>query len=91
MLEVLEPALESIVVTENSSHRRLPVDELAALAVQVFGAARVTVEPRLDDAIDTGIQLAEEDIEGLGSSGVLITGSVITAGDARMLLGTGPA
>jgi dihydrofolate synthase/folylpolyglutamate synthase len=91
MLEVLEPALESIVVTENSSHRRLPVDDLAALAVQVFGAGRVTVEPRLDDAIDTGIQLAEEDIEGLGSSGVLITGSVITAGDARMLLRNGPA
>ena len=29
---------------------RLPVDELAAVAVEVFGADRVTVEPRLDDA-----------------------------------------
>jgi len=87
MLEILEPALHSIVVTENSSHRRLPVDDLAALAVGVFGADRVTVELRLDDAIDAGIRLAEEDIEGIGSSGVLITGSVITAGDARALLG----
>jgi dihydrofolate synthase/folylpolyglutamate synthase len=53
----------------------------------VFGAERVTVEPRLDDAIETAIRLAEENDDGLLSgAGVLITGSVITAGEARALL-----
>jgi dihydrofolate synthase/folylpolyglutamate synthase len=91
ILEVLEPALDSVVVTENTSTRRMSADDLAALAVDVFGADRVTVELRLDDAIDTAVRLAEEDIVGIGSSGVLVTGSVITAGDARILLRAGPA
>lgn len=86
ILQILEPALDSVVVTENSSTRRMSADDLATLAVEVFGADRVTVEVRLDDAIDTAVRLAEEDIAGIGSSGVLVTGSVITAGDARTLL-----
>ncbi len=89
MLAVLEPVLDEIVVTENSSPRRLPVDDLAAIAVEVFGAERVAVEPRLDDAIETAVQLAEEGEEQLGGSGVLVTGSVVTAGEARTLLGGG--
>ncbi len=86
ILAALEPALDEIVVTENSSPRRLPADDLAALAVEVFGADRVAVEPRLDDAIETAVRLAEEGAEQLGGSGVLVTGSVVTAGEARTLL-----
>jgi dihydrofolate synthase/folylpolyglutamate synthase len=78
--------LDEIVVTENSSRRRLPVDDLAALAVEVFGAERVAVEPRLDDAIETAVDLADEGEFGIAGAGVLITGSVVTAGEARTLL-----
>ena len=44
---------------------------------------------RLDDAIETAVALADEAVAetGPGTGGVLITGSVITAGDARRLLG----
>jgi dihydrofolate synthase/folylpolyglutamate synthase len=90
MLDELQPALDEIVVTQNSSHRRLPADDLAALAVKIFGADRVTVEPRLDGAIETAVRLAEEGEDQLGGSGVLITGSVVTAGEARTLLGASP-
>jgi dihydrofolate synthase/folylpolyglutamate synthase len=83
VLELLEPALDSIVVTQNSSPRCLPVDELAAVAVDVFGGDRVTVSPRLDDAIDEGVRLADEAGPG---SGVLVTGSFVTVGEARHLL-----
>ncbi|MEP6697176.1 MAG: cyanophycin synthetase, partial [Pseudonocardiales bacterium] len=88
MLEVLEPVADTIVVTQNSSPRRLPVDDLAALAVEVFGANRVEVDPRLDDALEAAVRLAEEDAEEgpLSGVGVLVTGSVITAGEARTLL-----
>jgi dihydrofolate synthase/folylpolyglutamate synthase len=89
MLVLLEPVLDEIVVAENSSPRAMPADDLAALAVQVFGGDRVVVEPRLDDAIETAVQLAEEGEEQLGGSGVLVTGSVSTAGEARTLLGAG--
>jgi len=88
ILQVLEPVLDQIVITQNSSLRAVPADELAATAVQVFGPDRVTVEPRLDDAIEVAVRLTEESAEGvLSGAGVLITGSVITAGEARTLLG----
>jgi dihydrofolate synthase/folylpolyglutamate synthase len=97
MLDLLEPAVDEIVVTRNSSTRAMSADELAAIAVDVFGADRVTVEPRLDDAIETAVRLAEESgVPGaaqdgvLSGSGVLVTGSVVTAGDARVLLGGAP-
>lgn len=86
LLEQLEPVLAEIVVTRNSQPRSMPADDLAGLAVEVFGSERVAVEPRMDDAIDEGVRLAEES-EELAGAGVLITGSVVTAGDARALLG----
>jgi dihydrofolate synthase/folylpolyglutamate synthase len=85
ILEVLEPALASVVVTQSLSPRAMAADDLAALAREVFGEDRVAIEDRLDDAIDTAVGLAEEQAE-LGGAGVLVTGSVVTAGEARRLL-----
>ena len=87
MLELLEPVVDAVVVTRNSSPRSLDPDALGAVAVEVFDAERVDVVPRLDDAIDAAVQLAEEGSEGpLGGEGVLVTGSVVTVADARRLL-----
>jgi dihydrofolate synthase / folylpolyglutamate synthase len=89
LFEELEPVLDQVVVTQNGSPRAIDVDELAAVAVGVFGADRVTVEPRLDDAVEEAVRLAEEsdESESLAGGGVLITGSVVTAGEARTLFG----
>ncbi|MBH5334833.1 bifunctional folylpolyglutamate synthase/dihydrofolate synthase [Streptomyces pactum] len=87
-LEAFEPIFAEVVVTRNSSHRAMDVDALAQVAVEVFGADRVQVEPRLDDALEAAITLAEEEGEFAGA-GVLVTGSVITVGEARLLLGKG--
>lgn len=88
LLEAFEPIFAEIVVTQNSTARAMDVDELAAIAVEVFGDDRVQVEPRLDDALEAAITLAEEEDEYAGA-GVLVTGSVITVGEARLLLGRG--
>ncbi len=71
VLEAFEPIFAEVVVTQNSSFRAMDVDELAALAVEVFGADRVKVEPRLDDAIEAAITLAEEErrVRGRGRAG----------------------
>jgi dihydrofolate synthase/folylpolyglutamate synthase len=87
MLEVLEPALTSLVVTTNSSPRALSADALFEVAVDVFGEERVSVEDRLDDALDAAIQQADE-AGTYGGAGVLVTGSVVTAAEARRLLNT---
>lgn len=88
LLTAFEPIFAEVVVTRNSSHRATDVDQLAAVAVEVFGAERVQVEPRLDDALEAAITLAEEEGE-YGGAGVLVTGSVVTVGEARLLLGGG--
>ena len=85
MLEILEPAVSSVVVTENSSPRRMPVEQLRSLAQEIFGEDRVAVEDRLDDALDVAMGIADSEGE-YGGSGVLVTGSVVTAGEARTLL-----
>ncbi|SHF90840.1 dihydrofolate synthase / folylpolyglutamate synthase [Geodermatophilus nigrescens] len=88
MLRELETVCAELVVTENGSARSMPADELGALAVDVFGADRVSVSPRLPEAITEAIELAEAGPDdALGGSGVLVTGSVITAGEARTVLG----
>ncbi|MCM2393271.1 bifunctional tetrahydrofolate synthase/dihydrofolate synthase [Streptomyces albipurpureus] len=87
-LEVFEPVFTEVVVTQNASHRAMDADALAAIAVEVFGDDRVVVEPRLDEALEAAVTLAEEEAEYAGA-GVLVTGSVITVGEARLLLGKG--
>jgi dihydrofolate synthase / folylpolyglutamate synthase len=84
MLEILEPALDHVVVTRNTSPRSIPPRQLGEIAAEIFGEDRVTVEESMPDAIDVAVALAEED--GMGG-GVLVTGSVVTAADARLLLG----
>ncbi|MBV9794346.1 MAG: bifunctional folylpolyglutamate synthase/dihydrofolate synthase [Actinobacteria bacterium] len=88
LLDELEPVLSDVVVTRNSSDRSMPVDELAELAGDVFGLDRVHEAARMDDAIEMAVGLADEtpDPDLPGGGGVLITGSVITVGDARQLL-----
>jgi dihydrofolate synthase / folylpolyglutamate synthase len=91
ILAELEPLLTDIVVTRNSSDRSLDPERTAELAAEIFGEDRVQSAARLDEAIEIAVALADEAVAetGPGSSGVLITGSVITAGDARRLLGPG--
>ena len=89
VLEAFEPVLDRIVCTQNSTARAMPAAELAEIASDVFGEERVETAVRLDDALDLAVRLAEEGSSELGAGGVLVTGSVITAGEARILLGSG--
>jgi dihydrofolate synthase/folylpolyglutamate synthase len=94
ILEALEPVVSEIVVTRNSSPRSMPLEELNDLALSIFGEDRVVAEPSLDAAIETAIALVEENDdpeEPLAGGGVLVTGSVVTAGEARTLFGKEPA
>ena len=89
LLAELEPVLSEIVCTQNTTARCLPAEDLAEVARDLFGEHRVRVVPRLDDALELGVTLAETGGAtggSIGSGGVLVTGSVITAGQARTLL-----
>ncbi|MGW4059640.1 bifunctional tetrahydrofolate synthase/dihydrofolate synthase [Amycolatopsis sp. NPDC004747] len=94
ILDALEPVVSDIVVTRNSSPRSMPLEELNELAISVFGEDRVVAETDLETAIETAIALVEtndDPEEPLAGGGVLVTGSVVTAGEARTLFGKEPA
>lgn len=94
ILDALEPVVSDIVVTRNSSPRSMPLDELNQLAISIFGEERVVAETDLETAIETAIALVEtsdDPEEPLSGGGVLVTGSVVTAGEARTLFGKEPA
>jgi dihydrofolate synthase/folylpolyglutamate synthase len=89
LLTAFEPVLAHLVCTQNSTERALPAEQLAASAREIFGEQRVTVAPSLADAIDQAAALAEAGEafgDPLGSGAVLVTGSVVTVGEARSLL-----
>ena len=93
ILDQLEPVAARLVATTNSSGRAMDAEDLADAAEGIFGEDRISVAERLDDAIELGVALADEadsggdgGLGGVGGAVVLITGSVMTAGEARLLL-----
>jgi dihydrofolate synthase/folylpolyglutamate synthase len=84
-LTELEKVMDSVIVTTNTSHRAMKLADLEATAVKVFGADRVFSADSLEGAIEKAIKdsirpLSEDTI------GILITGSVVTVGEARTLV-----
>ncbi len=86
ILTALEPVLDQVVITSPRSPRALGAEDLADLAIEIFGEERVRCEDSLSTAIDTAITIAEEEAM-YGGVGVLITGSVVLVGDAKRILG----
>ena len=80
-----EKVMDSIIVTKNSSSRSAAVADVEALATKIFGSDRVFSAESLDVAIERAIKdsirpLSEDTV------GILITGSVVTAGEARSIV-----
>jgi dihydrofolate synthase / folylpolyglutamate synthase len=84
ILGALEPVLDEVVVTRSTSPRAIDPDELAEIAVDVFGEDRVHTAAHLLDAVDIALGRAEEG--ALVGGGVLATGSITLAAEVRRLL-----
>jgi len=85
ILESLEPILNSIIVTSSSSPRAMPVKELESLAIKIFGADRVFSNENLEGALKRAIEDAKRPLSD-DSVGIVVTGSVVTVGEARSIL-----
>jgi dihydrofolate synthase/folylpolyglutamate synthase len=82
ILQALEPIMNQIIVTTNSAERSMSVKDLEVLATQVFGADRVFSQPTLTEAIEKAIKDSVRPLSE-DSLAILITGSVVTVGEAR--------
>lgn len=87
VLTELESVIDRLVVTKSSSDRAMPVEKLFELAIGVFGADRVYKEGDLRSAITYAMEqctLINQVSEGV--SAVVVTGSVVTAGETRAIV-----
>jgi len=81
----LEQVMDVIIVTANSSSRSMNVSELEKYAAEIFGSNRVFSAETVSDAVDKAVRdsirpLSEDTI------GILVTGSVVTVGEARAIV-----
>jgi dihydrofolate synthase/folylpolyglutamate synthase len=84
-LTELEKVMDSVIVTTNSSTRAMSLADLEKIATKIFGADRVFTSDSLEGAIDKAIKDAIRPLSE-DSIAVLITGSVVTVGEARTIV-----
>jgi dihydrofolate synthase/folylpolyglutamate synthase len=81
----LEQVMDSVIVSANSSPRAMKIDALESMAIEIFGADRVftseTIASAIDKAVTDSIRPLSED-----TIGILITGSVVSVGEARTIV-----
>ena len=78
ILHALDGVVDDFVITQSTSERAVPAKDLAAIATAIAGAARVTVEPSLEAALE----LARERASKTEKGAALVTGSITLVGDA---------
>lgn len=90
-LAAIEPFVQDVVITRTDSPRAMDIEDLAQVAEERFTAQRVHVVDTLGEAVSAALDLvgvpdptADDDVSGVG---VVVTGSVVTAGAARTLFG----
>ena len=87
ILAELSQVVDYLVVSQSSSARALPANDLAMIAKQFFAPEQIEVIPELRGAITYATEKANLSNQvNDGVSAVLITGSVVTAGEARMIV-----
>jgi len=87
VLRAFADGFDEVVATQNSTSRSMPAADLAELAGAFWPAGRVHTEPDLAAAIVLARRLAGAgDDGGSGGAGVVVTGSVVTAGEARTIV-----
>ena len=87
VIEELHRSADVFVVSENLNSRALPVDDLAEVAREWVDEDSVIVASDLNAALMKAIDLANS--VDAKSPGIVVTGSIYTVAEARLLLGRG--
>jgi dihydrofolate synthase/folylpolyglutamate synthase len=87
ILAELSQVVDYLVVSQSSSTRALAANDLAKIASQFFATEQIEVIPELRGAITYATEKANLSNQvNDGVSAVLITGSVVTAGESRSIV-----
>ena len=85
ILKELEPVFNSIIVTASTSARAMPATDVQQIADRIFGPDRVRKIEHLEDAVKRAITDSRNPLSD-ESIGIVVTGSVVTVGQARAFL-----
>ena len=85
IFQELAEIVDHVIVTQSSSTRALPSNELEKIASSVFGVDRVSEVSDLKSALDKAIADANPPLSE-DTVGIIVTGSVVTVGEARTYL-----
>ncbi len=87
-LEILQPSVSHLIVTQTSHERAMAVEKLHAIAANHFEESQLDSRPDVASAIEFAIELTDNAMIAEESGvGILISGSVYTVAQARALLG----
>lgn len=92
ILNALEPVCHEIIITHNGSPRAVDIETLASAAETVFGIERVHTNDTVIGAVAQAVDLVnsktihDKKTGNNSGGGIIVTGSVVTAGKAREAL-----
>ena len=81
----LEPIVDHVIATSSSSTRAMSSSELEKIATKIFGVDRVFEVSDLATALDRAVTDATRPLSE-DTIGIIVTGSVVTVGEARSYL-----
>lgn len=87
VVAALVPGADEVVVTHNGSPRAMPVPQLTELVLQHASSQSVHSAATLPAALQLAHDLVGQNV----GTGIIVTGSVVSAGNARSLQGKEPA
>ena len=85
ILHELEPIVDHVIVTQSSSSRAMSSSDLEKLASSIFSNDRVFEVSELHAALDRAVADATRPLSE-DTVGIIVTGSVVTVGEARTYL-----
>jgi len=85
ILKTVEPIVDHVIVTQSSSDRAMPSSDLEKIASSIFGVDRTFEVNELHNALDRAVADATRPLSE-DTIGIIVTGSVVTVGEARSYL-----
>ena len=85
ILQALEPIVDHVIITQSASDRAMASGELEKIASKIFGKDRVFEINNFHTALDRAVADATRPLSE-DTIGIIVTGSVVTVGQARTYL-----
>lgn len=84
-LAELYPIIDQVIITKNSSPRSAEINQIREFASDIFEDSQISTAANLEEALQLAKSRASA-MQDSGSVAILVTGSVVTAGEMRSLI-----